>query len=172
MSIRCRKAIVAPYLLVLLIVFFCVASCRDDSATQKQIQNNATQGIKEKILQLSPGYLKEIPGSSGVVIYQDNTRGAFVGRVELRGLTKGSYLMTMNENNQFPIGRKLTGWRTWGNEQYIDFEQIYIDDSGSYKGGLEVNLPPGNYTLKFFVKEVGGSFPSVLYNNLLKLQVQ
>lgn len=155
------------YLLGLVFILLSPLSCKDAKTTQNNLQDT-----KDKVLQLSPGYLKTIPGSAGVINYKDNSKGVFTGEIELKGLVKGSYLLTLNENSQFPFANELSGWRKWGSEQYLDFEQIYINDSGIYKGEIEVDLPPGKYTLKFFVKEVGGSYPSVLYNDFLKVKVQ
>ena len=170
-----KKSIVQSYAVCVLGLLFFVSglsSCKDEQSIQKTDQSVTSQTTKEKRLQLSPGYLKEIPDSSGVVFFQDNSKGVFVGRIELSGLTKGSYLLTLNENNQFPIDKKFSGWREWGSEKFLDFEQVYVDATGSYKGDIEVELPPGKYTFKFFVKEVGGTYPSVLYNNFLKLKVK
>jgi len=160
------------FLVGLFLVTVGLTSCSNDEPTEKKDQVVSVETIKAKALQLSPGYLKEIPGSSGVVEFKDNSKGVFAGHIKLNGLTKGSYLLTLNENNQFPIKHKLSGWKAWGSEQYLDFEQIYVDDRGSYEGSVEADLPPGKYTFKFFVKEVGGKYPSVLYNNFLKLKVK
>jgi len=128
-------------------------------------------GKKSKTLQLMPGYIEKIPGSSGVIEYTNNFKGAFKGKIILKGLSKGGYLLTVNENRQYPLKKKLDGWRKFGDEQYIDFDQIYVGDEGVYKGEIEVDLPPGKYTFKFFVKRIGGNYPSVLYTNFLKVKV-
>ena len=172
MKNKYRTPFMVPFIFGLFLLTSGLASCSDEKAKPQDTQGTPTQNTKEKRLQLSPGSLKEIPGSSGIVVFQDNSKGVFVGRVELSGLAKGSYLMTLNENNQFPIDRELTGWRAWGSEQYLDFEQIYVNETGVYNGEFEVDLPSGRYTFKFFIKEAGGSYPSVLYNDFLKVKVQ
>ena len=141
---------------------------------QKELTSVKSPQIEEKELPLYQApdtWGRTILGASGNVIYYDNVRGAFSGRITLRGLESNeNYLLALNGKPSHPSNDRLP--QQYGPEGLADIDQVRTDSQGNVSNKpFYINLPPGNYDVKFFVKDTTENWKIVLYNNFLKFTV-
>jgi hypothetical protein len=126
-------------------------------------------------VQLSiPNWGKVIAGSSGGLWYKKSQKGKFEAQITLKGLQPNTvYDLTLNGRSDDPSDRMLLGSQMDNNgSKYIDFFSVETDVSGYVNKSIYLyNLQPGQYFLKFFVKDHSDNHKIVLYNNNLRFIV-
>ena len=114
-----------------------------------------------------------IEGSSGEVTFFNNSKGYFTGKITVTGLYPNSrYLITLNGKPSHHSNKNFQ--QRWGNEGYVDIMDFTTNAIGSIENlPLEINLPSGEYDVKFLVKETKtGKYKTILFFNFLKFNVR
>ena len=143
--------------LVFLVIIFAIVGF-----SYSQTKNECNTRVK---LHIPIGFGKQITGSSGEVIYCEESKGRFKGEISLKGLAPSHfYILTIN-GKPGQDGNDLLPQR-YNNEGYFDFQEIETDSNGNYKGRFNRKLKIGDYDVKFFVKDKS-DFQIVLHNDFL-----
>lgn len=92
----------------------------------------------------------------GEIQYCGRQSGEFRGRVRLENLfPQAGYLLTLNGYPGSPGNEQLKQkCERRGNEGYCDFQTIGTDAKGNFDNVVRLNLEPGDYRVKFFVKNL------------------
>jgi len=111
---------------------------------------------------------KRIPKAKGYLTYNTKKSGFFEGTISLQGLTSNNtYLVSINGKSSHPSNNYLVqlGENKTNSENYLDFKTILSDDNGKVFQDFCVELRPGKYNVKLFVKDVNDKYSIVLFNN-------
>lgn len=140
---------------------------------EKDIEEIKPLVIVEKTLLLEQAPItwgRPIRGSSGRIIYYDNSKGTFSGKIELQGLIPNSnYVLSLN-GKPAHFSNDLLPER-YGNEGKFDFLQVTTNSIGNVDETFNATLPSGDYNVKFFVKDKK-DWKIVLYNDYLFFKVK
>lgn len=92
----------------------------------------------------------------GEIQYCRRQSGEFRARVRLEKLfPQAGYLLTLNGFPGFPGNEQLKQkCERRGDEGYCDFQTIVTDPKGTFDNVVRLNLEPGDYRVKFFVKNL------------------
>ncbi len=133
-----------------------------------------TNALPKSVLELSlppASWGKPIPGSMGRFIYYDNSPRILKGEIQLSNLQPNhSYVLTLNGKPEHPSNQHLPA-QSSEKERYFDFKQVHTDKNGYLKIKLELTLSPGEYDVKFFVKDPT-DWKIVLYNDFFVFTVK
>jgi len=151
-------------IILLLILSFVINSCTKSNDNDKC--NNYEQ-MKIKLMPASKDWGMPIPGSSGELIYKDNNCNYFTGKINLKNLNpKSQYILTINGKPGHPGNDLLL--KKYGKQGFMDIYQTQPDSNGNINSeSFKVQLDPGQYDVKFFVKDKEQDYKIVLYNDFL-----
>lgn len=139
---------------------------------QKDIQEFDVSKVQERTIILEPprGFGKIINGSSGELQYFDNLIGYFSGKINIKGLVPNTtYMLTLNGKPEHPSNEYFT--KKVGPEGIYDFKQVRTDSKGNIDGAtFDIDLPPGKYDVKLFVKDQN-DWKIVLHNDNLTFKI-
>ena len=113
------------------------------------------------------------PETGGAVAIRRSFEGGFVFHLGLSHLLPGHrYILTLNGNPQ-RAGNGYLPDPVPGNEKerYYDFFIATTDAGGSYAGDFGVFLHPGDYDIRFYVKDTA-DFKIVLYHDFFPIKVE
>ncbi len=87
------------------------------------------------------GWGKEVPRSSGEVVFHREAEGVFVAKITLSGLEKKAYILCLNgkvgcDGNDILIKE----FGRHGDEGKYDFKTVLTDDSGSASAEVSVRF--------------------------------
>ena len=113
---------------------------------------------------------RNIAGSSGEFFYNERSKGSLTGKIEIRNISPNhEYVLTLNGIPGRPGNEHLL--EIVGKERYYDFQRLITDSKGNATVNISLDLAPGKYEVKFFVKDPT-DWKIVLYNNLLSFIVE
>jgi Fe-S cluster biosynthesis and repair protein YggX len=113
---------------------------------------------------------KPVPGALGKVTYNDNSKENFSAKIELQGLIPNhAYLLTLN-GKKTHSSNSLLPEKTEQGEGFFNIMTAITDSTGGANQPCDGNLPPGNYDVKFFVKDQD-DWKIVLHNDNLNFTV-
>jgi alpha-N-acetylglucosaminidase len=113
------------------------------------------------------------PDTTGSLGVYPSSAQEFVFHLDLAHLLpEHRYILTLNGNPQ-RAGNEFLPNPVPGNpkERYYDFFIATTDDSGSYSGDFAVHLHPGDYDIRFYVKDTA-DFKIVLYHDFFETKVR
>jgi hypothetical protein len=119
-----------------------------------------------------PQWGRLVPGASGGIQFHHSFRGGLVVKIALEGLLQDhEYILTLNGNSERAGNANLID-SVPGNEQekYFDFQTVTTDARGSYLAIYGIELPPGAYDVRFYVKDTV-DFKIVLYHDFFRFEV-
>lgn len=165
-----RKLSFIPLFLSVLILLWPIST----TAFQPDTQQNATINSSSSdtpysetltLLKAPRSWGKRIRKSSGEINYNFDNSGKMNFRITLKGLDKKhSYVLTINGKISHPSNALLP--QKYGAEKYYDFKQITTDKEGNYDKEVTIHrLKPGDYDVKFFVKDPSSKWKPVLYSD-------
>lgn len=155
-----------------------IAAVPDDPASLaflREFQRHTSKSGYADVLPLEPPpeWGRTVPGSRGEVRFEKQFRGGFVARLALTGLApEHRYLLTLNGTPGTP-GNDLLADPVPGlpNERFYDFLRIQTDARGAYAADLGVQLKPGAYHVRIYVKDTA-DFKIVLYRDFFDFTVE
>lgn len=119
-----------------------------------------------KLSQAPNSWGKTIPSSSGKIYYYDKFQEAFSGGIILGGLAPNhGYFLSLHGKPSNPGYDFLPQIDDKG-QRYFDFLQVNTNSVGNVSEKFNVAMKPGDYNVKFFVKDIN-DWKIVLYNDIL-----
>ena len=119
-----------------------------------------------------PVYGKQVPSATGRLKFSTVHQGCFPMIVSLEGLAPDhAYILTLNGNPE-RAGNQLLPTPVPGmeHEKYYDFKRILTDENGKFDGVFAIDLPPGAYDLRFYVKDTS-DFRIVLFHDFFRFEI-
>ena len=160
-----RRTFFFATLVAIMVIAMSLTSCKRNSNERQQPKR-----LRLQLMRPDPSWGKPIPGSSGTLTYFNYYDGQFEGNITLNGLEPShAYQLSLNEHQNYPIGDLLP--KGIGGEGVKDFFEVYVDSSRNTTADFFTDLKPGNYHVKFFVKDKV-DFQVVLYNDDLVFEVK
>lgn len=129
---------------------------------------------KSMALVSPPAWGKTVgPTTHGELEFHPSFPGGFACRITLDGLLPDhEYILTLNGNPEKPGNGLLpSGVPDSEKEKYYDFLIIRTDANGHYAANLGIFLKPGDYEVRFYVKDTG-DFKIVLYRDFFPFAVK
>ena len=121
-----------------------------------------------------PSWGKTLSASThGTLHYLASFPHGFVCHVALENLEPNhEYILTLNGNPERAGNFLLPTPVTPGSkENYYDFQIVKTDDKGRYEETLAIYLKPGDYDVRWYVKDTSG-FKIVLYRDFFTFKVE
>jgi hypothetical protein len=138
-------------------------------------RTSVDDSYKTLVLQSPPtSWGFRINGSSGEIKYNEVYQSIPALSLELRGLEpKHQYVLTIN-GKRWHVSNKVlrTKFQSYGEEGYYDFGKVTTDKKGNLNKKLSLELPPGDYNLKIFVKDPSNQWLPVLFNDFLIFKIE
>ena len=121
---------------------------------------------REKLLLESPPVSWGLPisGSWGEIRYRQASAKPFLIDVKLKGLSPNhKYVVSLIGKSWHKSSRLLP--KSYGKEKYYDVSEITTNSDGNLEKQLIVDLPSGQYNVKFFLRDPSSKWKAVLYND-------
>jgi len=129
-------------------------------------------GFKE--LSIPPERDKTLPANcTGKLWHSSHSSNWFIFKITLNGLEADrDYVLTLNGKPDLPGNDSLPTLVPGRNEErYYDLTRIHTNADGQYAGVYAVQLKPGNYQLRFYVKDTT-DWTIVLYRDFFPFCIQ
>jgi len=106
--------------------------------------------------------------------YSEISNNTLKGDIDARDLKKDTdYTLCINGKSGRPGNNDLMKFSQWGEEGYLDFDQVRSDSFGSLSTDFEVkdHLPEGYYDAKFLIKDLSNNYKCIASYDLLKFEI-
>lgn len=124
-----------------------------------------------KLHVISSKYGKPVPGSSGKLLYCDEYKKKFKGKIIVKKLLPShTYVLSFNGKVGFAGNDPEHLPNKHNNEYFIDFAEIETDADGNFSGKIKKKLNVGEYDVKFLVKDKQ-DWKVVLHNDLVNFEI-